>query len=60
MNVLVNEIVRSLKELDLGLKGQLTISNEMEDLIKSLATGNLPLRWKNRSYDCERGLSSWL
>ena len=45
MNTLVAEIVRSLKELDLGLKGQLTISGEMEALIVSLATGGIPLSW---------------
>jgi len=32
----------------------------MEGLIDSLAKGNLPLTWKNRAYDCERGLASWL
>jgi len=45
MNKLVNEIVRSLRELDLGLKGQLTISTEMEALIASLASGKIPLSW---------------
>lgn len=39
MNKLVNEIIRSLRELDLGLKGQLTISTDMEALIDSLAKG---------------------
>ena len=30
MNWLTNEIRRSLRELDLGLKGELTITNDME------------------------------
>ena len=32
MNLLTEEIKRSLKELDLGLKGELTISPKMEEL----------------------------
>jgi dynein heavy chain len=36
MNILTKEMRRSLKELDLGLKGELTITNDMEDLGNSL------------------------
>ncbi len=36
MNLLTNEMRRSLKELDLGLKGELTITPDMEDLGNSL------------------------
>ena len=36
MNLLVAEMRRSLKELDLGLKGELTITSDMEDLSYSL------------------------
>ena len=36
MNLLTEEIKRSLKELDLGLKGELTISPKMEELSQSL------------------------
>ena len=36
MNLLVAEMRRSLKELDLGLKGELTITSDMEDLSDSL------------------------
>jgi len=36
MNILTKEIRRSLKELDLGLKGELTITSDMEDLSTSL------------------------
>lgn len=60
MNILIEEIVRSLRELDLGLKGQLTISDDMEALISSLAGGTIPLSWSKLAYACERGLASWL
>ena len=36
MNTLMKEMKRSLKELDLGLKGELTITSDMEDLSSSL------------------------
>lgn len=36
MNNLVSEMVRSLVELDLGFKGDLTISDAMEDLANAL------------------------
>ena len=36
MNTLTNEMKRSLKELDLGLKGELTITSDMEELSNAL------------------------
>ena len=36
MNNLTAEMRRSLKELDLGLKGELTITSDMEDLSNAL------------------------
>ena len=39
MNQLTAEIRRSLKELDLGLKGELTITADMEELSTSLFMG---------------------
>ena len=38
MNMLLAEMKRSLAELDLGLKGDLTMSEPMERLMKSMAT----------------------
>ena len=36
MNTLTTEMKRSLKELDLGLKGELTMTSEMENLSNAL------------------------
>jgi dynein heavy chain len=36
MNMLTHEMKRSLRELDLGLKGELTTTSDMEDLSNSL------------------------
>jgi len=42
MNLLTKEMRRSLHELDLGLKGELTITNDMEDLGNSLFFDQVP------------------
>ena len=42
MNALLTEMKRSLAELDLGLKGDLTISEPMEKLMNSLANDAVP------------------
>lgn len=45
MNLLVAEMRRSLKELDLGLKGELTITSDMEDLSDSLFFDQVRNKW---------------
>jgi dynein heavy chain len=59
MNWLTNEIRRSLRELDLGLKGELTITNDMENLGNSLFFDQVPPSWSTRAYASLHGLSSW-
>lgn len=60
MNILLAEIKRSLAELDLGLKGDLTISEPMERLMNSLATDTVPASWRNLAYPSLRPLGSWV
>ena len=43
INLLLAEMKRSLAELDLGLKGDLTMSEPMERLMKALATDAVPV-----------------
>jgi len=59
MNNLMKEMKRSLRELDLGLKGELTISSDMEDLSNSLFFDQVPPAWTKRAYASMNGLSSW-
>ena len=59
MNILTSEMRRSLKELDLGLKGELTITSDMEDLSISLFFDQVPPSWTKRAYATLNGLSSW-
>ncbi len=59
MNVLLIEMKRSLVELDLGLKGGLTMSSVMEAMMTCLATDVVPASWKKASSPSLRGLASW-
>ncbi|XP_038207715.1 dynein beta chain, ciliary [Zerene cesonia] len=59
MNNLTGEMKRSLRELDLGLKGELTITSDMEDLENALFLDQVPAIWANRAYPSLLGLSAW-
>ncbi|KXS10801.1 hypothetical protein M427DRAFT_103173 [Gonapodya prolifera JEL478] len=59
MCLLTTEIRRSLKELDLGLKGDLTISEPMENLMNALFLNKVPATWERFAYPSLQGLGSW-
>ncbi|KAG7325031.1 hypothetical protein KOW79_011347 [Hemibagrus wyckioides] len=59
MNILTKEISRSLKELSLGLKGELTITTDMEELGNSLFLDTVPETWTKRAYPSLKGLGDW-
>lgn len=59
MNFLTTEIKRSLRELDLGLKGELTITSDMEDLENALFFDQVPPVWASRAYPSLSGLTAW-
>jgi len=60
MNNLLFEMKRSLVELDLGLKGDLGMSDSMEKLMYSLFDDKVPATWNKVAYPSMRGLTSWL
>uniref|UniRef100_A0A7S0GLB7 Dynein heavy chain n=1 Tax=Micromonas pusilla TaxID=38833 RepID=A0A7S0GLB7_MICPS len=60
MNKLLAEMKRSLAELDLGLKGDLTMSDPMEALMNALADGAVSAGWTKLAYPSLRGLGSWM
>lgn len=49
----------TLKTLDLGLKGELTITAEMESLGNSLFLDQVPDSWSKKAYPSLAGLSAW-
>ena len=66
MNVLLQEIRRSLVELRKGLDGQLNMSEPMEDLSQALSINQVPGRnpfhkcsWERLAWPSRRGLQSW-
>ncbi|KAF0047081.1 hypothetical protein F2P81_000714 [Scophthalmus maximus] len=59
MNTLISEIRRSLKELDLGLKGELAISSEMEKLQTALFFDDVPDTWTKLAYPSIYSLAIW-
>ena len=59
MSLLTNEIRRSLKELDLGLKGDLTISEAMEALMNSIFFNQVPQSWERLAYPSLCSLAIW-
>jgi len=66
MNALLAEMKRSLIELDKGLKGQLNMSQSMEDLVTALRINEVPGRnpfalckWEARAWPSLKGLASW-
>jgi dynein heavy chain len=60
MNILLTEIVRSLRELQLGFAGELTMSDAMDALKTSLYLDRIPPAWQKRAWPSMRPLSSWL
>lgn len=59
MNNLINEIRRSLKACDLGLKGELTITTDMESLMNAFFIDSVPSTWQSRAYPSMLGLTTW-
>jgi len=60
MNYLLEEINRSLVELEQGIKGILTISEQMENLQNSLNLERLPDQWNKLCYPTKRSMATWL
>ncbi|KAK7886266.1 hypothetical protein WMY93_025887 [Mugilogobius chulae] len=59
MNQLIAEMHRSLNELELGLKGELTISSSMETLQSALFCDVVPDSWARLSYPSTKSLAHW-
>ncbi|XP_005875475.1 PREDICTED: dynein heavy chain 9, axonemal [Myotis brandtii] len=59
MNTLTREVRRSLRELHLGLKGELTMTSDMENLENNLYLDTVPEPWARRAYPSTAGLAVW-
>lgn len=59
MNILIAEIRRSLKELRLGFKGELTMSSDMDTLSGHLFLDSVPTTWERHAYPSLYPLGLW-
>ena len=59
MNTLLNECRISLIELDQGLKGQLNITDAMENLSTALSINKVPAGWESKAYFSLKTLADW-
>ncbi len=60
MNVLIYEVVSSLKDIELAFKGELTMTEKMEALMDSIYLDKVPASWAKHAFSSNRGLGSWL
>jgi len=60
INKLIEAIVKSLYEVDLANKGELTMSEQMETLMESIFLNKVPASWVRFSFMSTRSLNSWL
>ena len=59
MNLLIGQIRRTLKELDLGMKGALSMTEAMQKLFDELFMDKVPEVWMRVSFMSMRVLGSW-
>jgi dynein heavy chain len=53
-------VKRTLKEMDLAIKGLSVMSKELEDLGSSMVQGRVPELWKAAAYASVKPLASWV
>jgi len=59
LNVLIDGILNSLRDLELAYKGELTMNEQMEALEDCIRLDRRPPQWIKLSFASERGLISW-
>jgi dynein heavy chain len=60
LNVLLNAILRSLAEIELANKGELTMTEQMEAVMTDVFLNKVPVAWAKVSFETTRGLGAWL
>lgn len=60
MTILLTEMAKSIDEIDQGLKGLLTISEQMEMTMDALVVNKVPSVWSALAYPSRRGLEGWI
>ncbi|KAH7825191.1 dynein haevy chain 4, outer dynein arm beta [Monocercomonoides exilis] len=60
MNILLNIMKTTLKELALGLKGDLSMSDSMSTLMNSIFMDQVPDSWAAKAYPSLKSLPAWI
>jgi dynein heavy chain len=60
INGLISIIVSDLKNLELAFKGELTMSNYMENMMVAIELNRVPVEWAKKSWKTTRSLGSWV
>ncbi|XP_059157269.1 dynein axonemal heavy chain 6-like [Physella acuta] len=59
-NNLLSVIHNSLNLLTLAVKGEIVMSEQLEEAYEALLTLRIPAQWKNAAYESTKSLSSWV
>jgi len=59
IGVLIDAILKSIEEIRLAMKGELTMSEQMENLMNDVFLNKVPAKWMGLSFETTRGLASW-
>jgi dynein heavy chain, axonemal len=59
-NTLLRVVSRSVAELQRGLKGQVVMSAELEDMYGALLNSQVPALWARAAYPSLKPLASWV
>jgi dynein heavy chain len=59
-NALIEKMSSSLKELGKALKGEIGMSQQLDDLATSLYNGQLPAIWRQLAPETLKGLGDWM
>ncbi|KAI9188096.1 hypothetical protein H9P43_002487 [Blastocladiella emersonii ATCC 22665] len=59
-NLLVERIASTLRDLQRAIKGEIGMSQKLDELANNLYNGTLPAQWKSLAPQTEKGLGSWM
>ena len=60
MNLMITRMVATLIDLKRAIKGEIGMSQELDDLGSSLFNGFLPVMWSKLAPQTEKPLGSWM
>ena len=60
MNILIDVMKTTLTELAAGLRGDLSMSEQMERLMNELYLAKIPSIWEKESYPSLKKLGPWM